>query len=64
MDNKYVIKLVRPNGRDSSQTLRNVYVKAASFDVARAAMAQMVEEGKLSLYPEEFIGSISLVGYH
>ena len=64
MNTKYVIKLVRPNGRDSAQTLRNVYVTAPSVGAASAAMDQKVADGKMSLYPGEFIGSISLMGYH
>ncbi len=62
--NKYVVKLIRPNGRDAAQTRRNVHVEAQGFDAVGATLKQMTEDDKLQFYPGEFIGSISLAGYH
>lgn len=62
--NKYVIKLIRPNGRDASQTQRNVHVEAPGYSAVEATVKQMVENDRLHLYLGEFIGSISLAGYH
>lgn len=62
--NKFVIKLVRPNGRDAAQTQRNVHIEADGFSAALTAVGRDMREGKLHMYPGEFMASISLSGYH
>ncbi len=62
--NKFVIKLIRPTERRVTQAQRNVHVEAKDFASAEAALKVMVENGRLSLYPGEFVASISLAGYH